>query len=166
MKANKTQISKEEYEIVCNEIKKKKNKNIVRRLTVIKLLYENYTNKYIAKKLDYSEKYITELSRTFKNQGIELFIKNKQVGNHRTISFENEAKILASFTQKSEQGIIITPHEIKEELEIQSGKAMTIGNIYKILKRHNWRMVMPRSKHPKVASKEEQDSSKKLNPST
>ena len=166
MRGNKTQISVEEYEAVCLEIKNNKNKNIVRRLTVIKLLYEGCTNKYIAEKLDYSEKYITELSRTFKKQGIELFIKSKRTGNNRTVSFKDEEKILTSFTEKSEQGIIITPHEIKEELEAQSGKTMTIGNIYKILKRHNWRKVMPRSKHPKSASKEEQDSSKKLNPST
>ena len=65
--------------------------------------------------MDYSEKYITELSRTFKKQGIELFIKSKQTGNNRTVSFKDEEKILTSFTEKSEQGIIITPHEIKEE---------------------------------------------------
>jgi len=93
MRGNKTQISAEEYEAVCLKIKNNKNKNIVRRLTVIKLLYEGCTNKYIAEKLDYSEKCITELSRTLKKQGIELFIKSKQTGNNRTVSFKDEEKI-------------------------------------------------------------------------
>ena len=163
MRSNKIQISKTEYESVCKEIKSNKNKIVVRRLMVIRLLYEGYTNKYIAEKLDYSEKYITELTRTFKTQGIELFIKNKQTGNNRNLSYEEEKNILESFTDKSEQGNIITPKEIKEEFDKQMGKPMTMGNIYKILKRHNWRKVMPRSKHPKSASQEEQDSSKKLN---
>ena len=41
-----------------------------------------------------------------------------------------------------------------------------IGNsqIYRVLHRHNWRKVMPRSKHPNKASEEVIEASKKLIP--
>ena len=43
------------------------------------------------------------------------------------------------------------------------GKDTGSGYIYMLLKRHGWRKVMPRSKHPKAASEEACEASKKLN---
>ena len=42
------------------------------------------------------------------------------------------------------------------------GHSIGGSQIYRMLKRHGWRKVMPRSKHPKKANEEAIEASKKL----
>jgi len=44
------------------------------------------------------------------------------------------------------------------------GHRISSGQIYRVLHRHDWRKVMPRSRHPKKASEEVIATSKKLTP--
>ena len=75
---------------------------------------------------------------------------------------EEENKILAPLEKAAEAGQVVTVKEIKAAFDKVRGKDTGRGYIYMLLKRHGWRKVMPRSKHPKAANEEACDASKKL----
>ena len=69
---------------------------------------------------------------------------------------------MKKFEDKAEKGQIVTVKDIKQAFDKKIGKDTGRGYIYMVLDRHNWRKVMPRSKHPKKASEEAIETSKKL----
>ena len=78
------------------------------------------------------------------------------------MSAEEEAALLEPYQEKAEKGQIIEVSEIKRKYE--QAVAHTIGGsqISCVLRRNGWRKVMPRSRHPKKASDEVIEASKKL----
>ena len=80
------------------------------------------------------------------------------------MSFEQEARFLEEYREIAEAGQMLDIHEIAKAYENAVGHRIGNSQIYRVLHRHGWRKVMPRSKHPKSASPEEIDSSKKLTP--
>lgn len=102
----------------------------------------------------------------YKKQGLNEFIRIKQKSHRRNLSEEEEANVLAECEIDAEAGKILTVEMIREKLEKRLGRSTSHNYVYRVLKRQEWRKVMPRSKHPKSASREEQDSSKKLKPCT
>ena len=66
------------------------------------------------------------------------------------------------FQKQASAGQMVNVAEIKAAYEKAVGHSIGSGQIYCVLKRHNWRKVMPRSRHPKKASDEAIDASKKL----
>ena len=89
-------------------------------------------------------------------------MRHKYGGNHRAQGIEEEGKILKQFEERAERGEIVTASEIKKAFDEKRGKDTGHGYIYMLLKRHNFRMVMPRSKHQKKASEKEVESSEKF----
>jgi hypothetical protein len=75
---------------------------------------------------------------------------------------EQEEAILLKFKEEAEGGHEVTAVEIKKAFDEARGKETGRGYIYMLLKRHGWRKVMPRSKHPKAADEEACEASKKL----
>ena len=71
---------------------------------------------------------------------------------------EEEAKVLASCEAQADAGQMLTASEVKRAFDERLGEETAVNYVYRVMKRHGWRMVMPRSKHPKAASQEEQDS--------
>jgi transposase len=78
------------------------------------------------------------------------------------MSFEEEAAILAPYREKAEKGQLVETSEIKASYEKAVGHTIGGSQIYYVLKRHGWRKVMPRSRHPKKAPEEVIETSKKL----
>ena len=83
-------------------------------------------------------------------------------GNHRNMSFEEEAAILAPFKARAEKGELVEISEIETAYQQAVGHSIGTSQIYYVLHRHGWRKVMPRSRHPKKASEEVIETSKKL----
>jgi hypothetical protein len=73
-----------------------------------------------------------------------------------------EKEILKSFKNNAEKGRVIIARDIKKAFDEKLGRDTGRGYIYMLLKRHNWRKVMPRSKHPNKATDEAIEASKKL----
>lgn len=155
-------ITDEEYKAVIEASKKNKNKRVDKRLQVIQLRYEGKKDREIAEKLGYSRMRISQLCAEFKAAGVEEYARHKYGGNHRSLGFDEEVEILQEFDKKGENGEIVTAQSIKAAFDKKLGKDTGRGYIYMLLARHNWRMVMPRSKHPKKASEAEIEASKKL----
>jgi transposase len=155
-------ITEAEYLAAKDMSKKNMNKRVSKRLQVILLRYEGKKDIEIAEKLDYTRKRVSQLCAEYKRVGLDEYARHKYGGNHRLMSVDEEEEILDSFKEKATQGKMITVQEIKAEFEKKIGRDTGRGYIYMLLARHEWRKVMPRSKHPKKASDEAIEASKKL----
>jgi len=78
------------------------------------------------------------------------------------MSVEEEAAILAPFKERAEKGEMVEISEIEKAYQSVVGHSVGNAQIYRVLHRHGWRKVMPRSRHPKRASEEVIEASKKL----
>jgi len=157
-------ITTEQIAEIESARKKNKNKTVDKKLQVLLMHAAGHKRAETEKSTEYSKQRITELVSMYCNFGLERIIENQYKGNHRNLSFEEEAALLEEFRAEAESGQIVATKRIKEAYEAKTGKSLdnNHGQIYNVLKRHNWRQVMPRSKHPKKASDEEIESSKKL----
>ena len=155
-------ISEAEIEKIREAVKKNKNKRVDKKLQVLILRYEGKSNEEISTKTGYNERYITTMMGQYQKQGLEEFIRIKQTSHRRNLNEEQERKVLERFEQEADAGHELTVAEIRKGLEEEIGRETSGSYVYRLLKRRGWRKVMPRSKHPKAATKEEQDSSKKL----
>jgi transposase len=126
--------------------------------------YEGYKVIEIAEIMKMKNQYVSQLCRTYREQGLEEFIRNKYTSHNHAMTEAEEDAILERFRKAAEAGQIVTVKEIKAAFDEERGKDTGRGYIYMLLKRKGWRKVMPRSKHPKAASEEACDASKKLNP--
>ena len=158
----KINISEKEYNEIVKAEKKTQDKQISRKLRVLILRYEGLGNKEIGKMVGLCEIRVSQLVSEYKKQGLEIFITKKYGGNNRNMSEAEEKEILESFKNQANSGHIVIVKEIKEAFDKKLGRDTGSGYIYMLLKRHGWRKVMPRSKHPKKASQEAINASKKL----
>jgi len=85
-------------------------------------------------------------------------------GRRRSYSTrEEEAEFLQAFTDRALTGQVATAMEIKRTLEKKLGHPVDKSMVYKMLKRHGWRKVVPRPAHEK-ADPERQAAFKKTSP--
>ena len=155
-------MTEEEYEAVKAAEKETKDKNTSRRLRVLMMRYEGYKVREIAEITGMRINSISQLCRRYREQGLEEFKRNKATSHRYALPVEKEREILARFEEAAEAGQEVTAQEIKAAFDEERGKDTGRGYIYMVLKRHGWRKVMPRSKHPKAANEEACEASKKL----
>ena len=155
-------ITAEEYEKIVEAEKKTQDKQISRKLRVLMLLYEGLDNAEVGKRVGLCSVRVSQLVSEYKKTGLEKYTQKKYGGNHRNMSEAEEEEILSGFKAKAEAGQVVIAKDIKEEFDKKLGRDTGRGYIYMLLERHGWRKVMPRSKHPKKASKEAIEASKKL----
>lgn len=155
-------ISSEDVKKIKEVRKTIKNKQVDKRLYAVQLRGEGKTNHEIAEKLDTSPKVVSRWVSAYINHGMESLYEKRKGGNHRNMSYEEEEEILSQFKKAAEKGQIVEVSHIKKAYEEKVGHRIGSGHIYYILARHGWRKVMPRSKHPKKASEEDIEASKKL----
>ena len=121
------------------------------------------TNDEIAQKLDTSDKMVSQwVSAYINNGGITALLPKERIGMHRNLSIEEEKEFLSAYTKQAEAGQIIDLNELKAAYIEKVGHSIGGSQIYRMLERHGWRKVMPRSKHPQKASNEAIEASKKL----
>ena len=139
------------------------DKKVDRRLYAVQLRGEGLTNDEIAQKLDTSDKMVSQwVSAYINNGGIAALLPKERIGMHRNLSIEEEKEFLSTYTEQAEAGQIIDLNELKAAYIEKVGHSIGGSQIYRMLERHGWRKVMPRSKHPQKASNEAIEASKKL----
>ena len=120
--------------------------------------------KKISEATGYHPAYVSTLVSKYVHGGLEAIIGNHYGGNRRNMSFEEEQEFLRPFMEKAAKGQLLDTTELEIAYEEAVGHHISSGQIYRVLWRHGWRKVLPRSKHPKSAPQEEINSSKKLTP--
>lgn len=155
-------------EEISNEIrmirKKIKNKSEDIRLHAVELRGLGKKNKEIAEILVIHEKVVSKWISIFSNQGTQGLMNKPKGGNHRNMTFEQEEEFLKQFEERAKKGELLSTNEIKEAYIESVGHSIGHEQIYRVLKRHGYRKIMPRSRHPKKASDEEIEQSKKKLP--
>ncbi len=155
-------ISAEEYaEIVAAE-KATQDKQVSRKLKVLMLRYEGLNNTEIGERVGLCSVRVSQIVSEYRRNGMEAFTKKKYGGNHRSMSVAEEEAILEQFRERAEAGQVVVVKDIKKAFDDRLGRDTGRGYIYMLLARHNWRKVMPRSRHPKKADDETIEATKKL----
>ena len=142
--------------------KNTRDKQVDKRLRAVQLRGEGKKNKEIAALLETSSDMVSRWVSAYVKGGMEALMPKKRSGRPPNISFAEEEEFLEEYKKQAEQGQIIEVSAIKAAYEAKVGHTIGGSQIYYVLRRHGWRKVMPRSKHPNKASDEEIDSSKKL----
>lgn len=109
------------------------DKQVDKRLYAVQLWGEGMTNKEIAEKSDTSDKMISQWVSTYiKNGGIKALFPKKRIGNHRNLSFEEEAEFLAEFAEQAKAEKIIDTNELKAAYIAKVGHSIGGNQIYLI----------------------------------
>lgn len=116
----------------------------------------------IANHLSVSESLVHKTIFEYNKYGAASIEKKKGKGGRRNsyMSEEEEEIFMKGYIEKARQGQIITAMEIKEDFEKKIGKKVNKTTIYRMLKRHGWRKIIPLPVHPKQ-NKEEREGFKK-----
>lgn len=141
---------------------KNRDKNVEKRLEALELRAEGKRNKEISEKTGFHTQYITVLVSKYKSKGLSSITENHYHGNRRNLSYEEEEAILEPFRKAAEAGKLVSVRDIEAAYQEAVGHSIGTGQIYYVLHRHGWRKIMPRSRHPKKASEEVIETSKKL----
>lgn len=162
MEMARFKISEEEYKELYRIEKATKDKKISQRLRVVMMRYEGKKVREIAEALDLNQQSISRICARYRKEGVEEFARNKYTSHHRYLSKEEESEILERFLKEANAGKVVSIEEIRKAFDEVIGHKTPNSFIYKVLKRHKWRKVMPRPRHPKAADEEACEASKKL----
>lgn len=159
-----TQNIKIEIEKLEEARRKTNNKWEDTRIKAIILRLKGLKLQEISDKLDVSRKSICNWINKYKESSISGLMNKKRTGNRRNMSFDEEKEFLKQFEERAQRGEIVTAKEIEKAYIELVGHPIGGSQIYYVLKRHGFRKIMPRSRHPKKAKPEVIETSKKLNP--
>ena len=162
--ASNYKFSVEEIAAIKAARRQTKDKRADARLKALELRAEGMNLSEVAQATGFHSAYVSQLVAKYRDHGLEAISGNHYGGNHRNLSFEEEAAMLAPFKVRAEKGELVEISEIKMVYQQAVGHSIGTGQIYYVLHRHGWRKVMPRSRHPKKASEEVTETSKKLKP--
>jgi transposase len=150
------------YVLLIREIAKNKLKRVDKRLQVIRLYMEGISQCKIAKEMGFTREWVCKLIKSYHNKGLEEYARHKYGGNRRNMSEESEREILSQFEDDSNSGKLVIAKTIKKAFDEKLGRDTGRGYIYMLLNRHKARKIAPRTAHPKKASDEVVETSKKL----
>jgi len=142
--------------------KTNKNKNVEKRLKAIVLRGEGRKSAEVGMITGFHPSYVSQLVSRYCNEGLSAIVENHYVGNRRNMKLEEEKSFLETYKAQAEKGQIVEVGVIRKAYEEKVGHTIGGSQIYYVLQRHKWRKLMPRSRHPKKASDEVIEASKKL----
>jgi transposase len=90
------------------------------------------------------------IQKSFIANGVKVFTgKKKGPKKPRWTTFSEEAAFLEGFVKEAKDASVLVANEIKAAWEKELGRTVHKTTLYRMLKRHGWRKVVPRQKHPK-----------------
>ena len=105
----------------------------------------------IARLLGWSTPTVHVIHSRWAKEGDAIFdLKAKGGRRNEYLTLEEEAEFLHPFLDKAEAGGILNMNEIKKAFEVRVGRHVAKSTVYRMLERHDWRKVAPRSRHPKA----------------
>ncbi len=158
----KYKITAEQKQELERARKENRNKNTEKRLKALVLRAEGKSNIMAAAATEFHPAYVSKLVSIYCREGLGAIIGNHYPGNRRNMSIEEEATFLETYKKQAEKGQIVEVSIIKRAYEEKVGHSIGGTQIYYVLRRHGWRKLMPRSKHPNKADDEAIEASKKL----
>lgn len=155
-------IRKEQAEEIVEARRKNKDKQVDKRLRAVQMRAAGKKNKEIAQILEVTSGAVSDWVSSYAKEGLKALFPKPHKATRQNMSYEEEAALLEPFVERANKGQIVEVSEIKQAYEEAVGHRIGNGQIYRVLKRQGWRKVKPRSRHPKKASPEAIEASKKL----
>jgi transposase len=156
-------ISQEASQEAQKRMEVEKKSLFYRRLQVIFLKGQDKTHKEISEITGFHPVHISKLVRKFDSTGFDgLLADGRKGGNHRYLSLEEEEKSLADYVEQSNKGQVLHAKTLWHDYEEKTGKTIGLSGFYRLLHRHGWRLISSRPEHPKKASDDVVERSKKL----
>ena len=162
--ASRYKFTEEQIKEIEQARRDNKDKRAEARLKALELRAKGWDAEKVSKATGFHASSVTRLVAKYRDHGIEAIAGNHYGGNRRNMSIEEEAAILVPFKERAEKSELVEISEIANAYQAAVDHSVCKAQIYRVLHRHGWRKVMPRSKHPKKASEEEIAASKKLTP--
>ena len=160
---NKEKFDSKQRSQIKHWKKKITDAKLYRKIEVIDYAAKGYTHKEISILTDFSVSRVSDLVREYVKNGIEYFTKEHRRGNsRRNLTPEQEEQLLNEYREKAIKGQVVSLTEMKMRYEEIRGKETANSTFYDFLERKEWRRVMPRGAHPKKATDEAIEASKKL----
>jgi len=160
---NKEKFDSKQKSQIKHWKKKISDAKLYRKIEVLDYASKGYTHREISELTDFGISRISDLVREFVKNGIEYFIKEHRKGsNPRNLTPKQEEQLINEFREKAIKGQIVSLTEMKMRYEELRGKETANSTFYDFLERVKWRRVMPRGAHPKKATDEAVEASKKL----
>ena len=158
----KYSFSKEDREKIEKARKTNRDNQTEKRLQVLAMRCEGKTQEEILRVTGFHRSHICKLIKKYFEEGLESVSQKHYAGNRRNMSIEEERAFLEPYRERAKQGQMLDVREMATAYEEKVGHRIGKSQIYRVLQRHGWRKVMPRSKHPKKADEEVIAASKKL----
>lgn len=151
-----TETQKQEINVA---LKKSKNTLEYKRLECLKLRAEKSMKLHeISEVVGYNYKAVGNIISKYFKEGLQAILgESRKGGNKRNLSLEEEKALIQPFLKRAEQGKLLIVGEIHSAYEKKVGHKVPASTVYRMLARHNWRKIMPRSKHPKANPSEQED---------
>lgn len=156
-------FTEEVLEALLREQRKVKNIKEWRQMEAIWLREKlHMSGPRVAEVLQYRLQTVHLLWHQWLDQGMAIFTKKKPPGgrNNAYLTLEEERAFLRPFAKTAPSGGIVETGRIKEAFETRVGERVPKSTIYRLLRRHGWRKITPRKKHPK-SDPEKQEEIKK-----
>lgn len=155
MNVKKFEFSDEEREEILKEYQLDHPVRAYKRLLALKLkATDGMRSDEVARIVEISPSSVNKIVNRYKTEGMPAIVGKRHRGEHRYMTDEQEEAFLAPFMEMAEAGKIVEITDIYNAYQEAIGHRATRNAIYYILKKHGWRKIMPRGRHPKKASEE------------
>lgn len=122
-----------------------------RWLIIYNALVEPRSAEEIARHCGVSKATVHAVISCYNRLGVAAVETKGQGGRRRQyLTLEEEKEFLAPFFAQAERGEIATVGQIWQAYAQCVGHEVDASTVYRLLNRHGWRKLMPRSKHPKA----------------
>jgi transposase len=104
----------------------------------------------IARAVGFHDVTVRDVQKEFIAKGVRAFGCGGRGGRRRQLmTLEEEAEFLKGFLESAADASLLTARAMKSALEERLGRPVHESTVYRILKRHGWRKLVPRPMHPK-----------------
>jgi transposase len=135
-----------------------------RWLIIYNALVESRKAEEIAKHYGVCKATVHQVISRYNRLGVVEAVETTGKGGrrHEYLTLQEEEGLLAPFFARAERGEIATSAEMQHAFEAQVGHQVDDSTIYRLLKRHGWRKLMPRPRHPKASTQAQEPLKKTL----
>ena len=109
-----------------------------------------YSAEQIADMVGLKHQTVCNLHAAYRKEGeAALHVRGKGGRYRSNLGVEEEEALLAAFEVDGKLGNIVEVSHIQQVYEQHVGRPVANSTVYRLLHRHGWRKLAPRSRHPK-----------------
>jgi transposase len=99
---------------------------------------------------------IYKIVENYNHSGVAALVYKQKGGRRRSLlSLDAEVSLFASLETLASKGLIKTANDIRNAVELKTGKAVSDDYIWDLLHRNGWKKKMPGPHHPKRSIEEQ-----------